>query len=89
MATKKEETAAYDGEERVSFMLPVTGIDAQSMKPLYVGVNGESVRIQPGVPVMLKRKFVEALSNSTDQRLAAWRYMQQQQAKSRKALSEM
>ena len=35
--------------------------------PLFVGVNGETCLIQRGVPVKVKRKFVEVIRNSEAQ----------------------
>lgn len=81
--------SAYNGDELVDYMAPIIGAGDQEMKPLFVCVNGESCAIKPGVPVRLKRKFLDALEHANDQRLAAWRYMQEQQSRGRKALSEM
>ena len=93
LASSKEEgqkpEIAYDGEELVDYMAPLTGVDEQSMKPLFVCVNGESIALKPGVPVKLKRKFVDAIARADDQRIAAWNFMHDQQAAGRKALSEM
>lgn len=80
---------APNGEERVQFALPVTGMDAESMKPVFVCVNGENIYIKPGVPMMIKKKFVEVLQNADDQRLTSWKFMQEQQQNGRKPLSEM
>lgn len=81
--------SAYNGDELVDYMAPIIGAGDQEMKPLFVCVNGESCAIKPGVPVRVKRKFLDALEHANDQRLAAWRYMQEQQSRGRKALSEM
>lgn len=83
------EPSAYNGEELVEYMAPIIGASEQDMKPLFVCVNGESVAIKPGVTVRLKRKFVDALAHASDQRIAAWNYMREQQEAGRKALSEM
>lgn len=80
---------SYNGDELVDYMAPIIGAGDQEMKPLFVCVNGESCAIKPGVPVRVKRKFLDALEHANDQRLAAWRYMQEQQSRGRKALSEM
>lgn len=80
---------AYNGDELVDYMAPIIGAGDQEMKPVFVCVNGESCAIKPGVPVRVKRKFLDALEHANDQRLAAWRYMQEQQSRGRKALSEM
>lgn len=90
-ATASVESAggSYNGDELVDYMAPIIGAGDQEMKPLFVCVNGESCAIKPGVPVRVKRKFLDALEHANDQRLAAWRYMQEQQSRGRKALSEM
>lgn len=80
---------SYNGDELVDYMAPIIGAGDQEMKPLFVCVNGESCAIKPGVPVRVKRKFLDALEHANDQRLAAWKYMQEQQSMGRKALSEM
>ena len=73
-------------EELVDFTLPVFGIDGANMEPLFVAVNGESIAIKPGVPVKIKRKFLEVLEHAQGQQVAALKYMQGEQ---RKALSEL
>lgn len=86
---KTTDDSAYNGDELVDYMAPIIGAGDQEMKPLFVCVNGESCAIKPGVPVRVKRKFLDALEHANDQRLAAWKYMQEQQSRGRKALSEM
>jgi hypothetical protein len=81
--------SAYDGEELVDYMAPIIGPGDQDMKPMFVGVNGETIRIKPGVPVRIKKKFLDALEHANDQRIAAWNFMKQQQDEGRKKLSEM
>ena len=81
--------SAYNGDELVEYMAPIIGASEQDMEPLFVCVNGESVAIKPGVPVMLKRKFVDAIARANDQRIAAWNFMRDAQEAGRKALSEM
>ena len=86
----QEEVVTTDpGEETVDFVLPVVGMDAQALRPLFVCVNGESVALRPGEPVKLKRKFIEAIKNANDQRMAAIRYMLEQQELGRKALENL
>lgn len=93
LAKKNEISApaagAYNGEELVEYTAPIVGGDPNSMKPLFVGVNGETIRLQPGVPVRIKRKFLDAILAANGQQLAAWRYMAEQQQNSRAALSEL
>lgn len=86
---KTTDDSAYNGDELVDYMAPIIGAGDQEMKPLFVCVNGESCAIKPGVPVRVKRKILDTLEHANDQRLAAWKYMQEQQSRGRKALSEM
>lgn len=83
------EPCAYDGDELVEYMAPIVGAGPEAMKPLFVCVNGESIALKPGVPVKIKRKFLDAILQADSQTMAAWRYMAEQQNGSRKALSEM
>ena len=83
------QTSQYNGEELVEYMAPIVGGGPETMKPLFVCVNGESIAIRPGVPVKIKRKFLDAILQADSQNMAAWRYMAEQQNGSRKALSEM
>lgn len=84
---KTENPAVIDrGEEYVEFMVPFSGPDA---KPELIGVNGEFIRVKPGVTVSVKRKFVEAWNNSQAQARAAWQTQVNAQNASRKALAEL
>ena len=73
------------GEEYVDFMIPL-GADSS---PVFIGVNGDTVRVRPGETVQLKRKFVEAYEHSVAQRRAAWRAQSAAQNASRRALAEL
>lgn len=74
------------GEEYVDFMLPFNGADT---KPVMIGVNGEFIRVRPGVTVSVKRKFVEAWLNAQTQERAAWEAQIKAQNAGRKALAEL
>lgn len=87
--TKVPDAGAYDGEELVEYTAPIVGGDPSSMKPLFVSVNGETIALKPGVPVRIKRKFLDAILAANGQQLAAWRYMAEQQQNSRAALNEL
>lgn len=93
MATKKEqekEELTVDlnalGEEYVEFMIPRTGPDD---KAVFIGVNGEAIRVKPGVQVRVKRKFVEAWENSKAQEREAWQTQDRAAKASRKALADL
>lgn len=60
------------GEELVEYTAPL-GSDPEHSAPIFVAVNGESIRIQRGATVWIKRKFVEVLEHARDQELAAYR----------------
>lgn len=54
---------AEDGEEEVLIRLPVK----KGETDLFVGVNGVGIKIQRGVEVKVKKKYVEAIMNSVAQ----------------------
>ena len=64
------EPAAPDMEELVEFTAPLLG--AEGHRDIFVAVNGESLRIKRGVPVMIRRKFLEAIENARQQAYEAW-----------------
>ena len=85
--TEKTESAALDrGEEYVDFMIPFNGTDT---RPELIGVNGEFIRVRPGVQVRVKRKFVEAWEHAQAQERAAWQTQLDAQNRSRRALAEL
>lgn len=84
--TEKDEAPEIDrGEEYVDFMIPFSG----ESKPELIGVNGEFIRVQPGVQVRVKRKYAEAWENSQAQAREAWKTQIRAQEASRKALAEL
>ena len=85
-AAPVKDVAPQDPEELVEYTAPLTTPDA---KPIFVGVNGETVRIQRGVPVKIKRKFYEALMHAQEQELAAFVAQRQAQEASTKSLADM
>ena len=82
----KTEEIVDRGEEYVDFMIPRTG---PSDEAKVIGVNGEFIRVRPGVQVRVKRKFVEAWEHAQDQRNAAWQAQVKRQEASRKALADL
>ena len=89
MATKKEEEVVVEmdrGEEYVDFQIPLSGPDA---KPVLIGVNGEFIRVRPGEPVQVKRKFVEAYMHAKQQEREAWKTQTRAQNASKKALADL
>lgn len=86
-AAKEETTSpAYDPEELVDFMIPRSGPNDRAE---FIGVNGESIRVSPGVPVKIKRKFIEAWEHAKEQEHAAWRAQMRAQSAARKPLAEL
>lgn len=87
----KTESKAQTGtgrEELVEYTAPLLP-GQEGQEDVFVGVNGETVRFKRGVPVKLKRKFVEVLENAQTQELAAWQLMRTAQEQSGKAMAEM
>ena len=75
-----------DGDELVDLVLPIIGVDD---RPVWVCVNGDNCAIQRGVPVRVKKKFVNALSDADKQHLEAVRMMRRAQEEGKRALAEM
>ena len=66
-----------DMEELVDFTAPMdpTGVK----RDILLAVNGESVRIQRGASVRIKRKFLEVWNNASAQAMAARATMEKAQ----------
>lgn len=76
---------AEDSEEEVLIRLPMK----KGEPDLFVGVNGVGIKIQRGVEVKVKKKYVEVIRNSIDQDEATMMLVESLTAeyeKSRKAL---
>lgn len=69
--TKKEE---IDMEERVDFFIPINPAEPNDTD-VVLSINGETVVIQRGEKVKLKRKFVELYQNNEMQNMAAIKYI--------------
>ena len=61
------------GDDYVDYMAPL--LPGKVQKDIFCAVNGETVLIKRGVPVKVKRKFVEALNNAAAQQYAAYQTM--------------
>ena len=89
MAVKKEPEAPAEaidrGEEYVDYLIPMSADNA----PVLIGVNGQTIRVRPGEPVRIKRKFVEAYEHSVAQQAAAWKAQIAAQNASNKALADL
>lgn len=78
---------ANPGEELVDYTAPL--LPNMKRRDVFVAVNGETLRIQRGVSVRIKRKFYEALQNAAKQEFAAFESRQQIQKQSEKPLAAM
>ena len=89
MAAKTEkaegESVIDRGEEYVDFQIPFGGDN----KPVFIGVNGETIRVMPGETVQVKRKFVEVFENAQAQERAAVREQIRAQNASKRALADL
>ena len=86
--TKAEEAVkAYDPNELVEYTAPL--LPGTKQKDLWVAVNGETCVVKRGVPVKIKRKFLEAIQNAQAQQYAAYRAMAQIQKQGEKPAAEM
>ena len=65
-----------DMEALVEYTAPYAA-DLSDMTPVFVAVNGETLRIRRGETVKIKRKFLEALRCAAEQEREAMRYQRQ------------
>ena len=77
---------ADPGEEYVDFLIPRA---APEDRPVFLGVNGESVRVAPGEPVRIKRKFAEVWYAAQTQERAAYETRRRAQDASKTALANL
>ena len=78
---------AYDPDELIEYTAPL--LPGSKQKDIWVAVNGETCVIKRGIPVQIKRKFLEALQNAQAQQYAAYRTMAQIQKQGEKPAAEM
>ena len=74
-------------EELVDYTAPL--LPHLKKRDILVGVNGELLRIQRGVPVKIKRKYYEAIQNAAAQEFAAMEARQDIQRQGAKAMAAM
>lgn len=68
-----EEIAKINGDEYIDYMAPL--LPGSKQKDIFGAVNGETFCVKRGVPVKIKRKFLEALNNAAAQQYAAYQTM--------------
>ena len=83
MSNNKKTDAAG---ETVELLIPRTGPDDRAV---LIGVNGEFIRVLPGVAVQVKRPFAEAFENAKAQDDAAWAARVRAMNAAKKALAEL
>ena len=83
---KSTTVPADSGEELVDFLIPRIGPED---RPVFLGVNGESIRVAPGEPVRVKRKFAEVYFAARAQERAAFEAQQRAREASKKALADL
>lgn len=69
----KPEDKPVDMEELVEYTAPF--IPGNNM-PITVGCNGTIIRIQRGVPVKIKQKYLEIIQHAQEQTVSAYRTQQ-------------
>lgn len=86
MAKTGTAAPAISGEDLVEYTAPRLGPRDQSV---FVGVNGETIRIQRGKPVWIKRKFVEVLEHAQEQEELLLKSIENAQRSSSRALARL
>lgn len=82
MEERKGEREVQNIEDRMNELVEFTApysADINDNTPIFVQVNGESLRIMRGETVTIKRKFLEAIRDSLAQERAAIQYQRVQQ----------
>jgi hypothetical protein len=65
---QKREVVALEGEDYVSIQIE-KATDINQIERPEVGVNGEILQLQRGVPITVPRRYYEALMNAVEERL--------------------
>ena len=86
MANTKDKHPTVPEEEYVDLLIPRVGPDD---RPVLIGVNGEFIRVLPGVTVSVRRRFAEAWENARTQDNEAWEARVRAMNASRRALAEL
>lgn len=85
----EEEKAAYDKHMDELVEVKLFKDNDKYKEPVFVGVNGESIAIERGVRVKIKRKFAEVLDNSDNQDYETALLIEAKSSEGRKAIEEM
>ena len=78
MTMSETKNKALDPEELVDFTAPMDPTGTK--RDILLAVNGETVRIQRGATVRIKRKFLEVWNNAGAQAMAARAAMEKAQS---------
>ena len=75
-----EERAKYEAEMNEEVEVKLFKDNDKYRDPVFVGCNGETIAIERGVKVKIKRKFAEILENSDNQDYETSKLIEQKQA---------
>lgn len=85
----EEEKAEYDKHMDELVEVKLFKDNNKYKEPVFVGVNGETIAIERGVRVKIKRKFAEVLDNSDNQDYETSMLIEAKSSEGRKAIAEM
>lgn len=85
----EEEKAEYDKRMDELVEVKLFKDNNKYKEPVFVGVNGETIAIERGVRVKIKRKFAEVLDNSDNQDYETAMLIEAKSSEGRKAIAEM
>ncbi len=87
MDEKKRAEMVRENEALVEYTAPIDPTGRR--QDITVAVNGETIKLQRGVKVKIKRKFLKVLENAARQSVAACRYQDKAQEAGKRALAEL
>lgn len=89
MSEKKEkvEVKAVDMNEEVDYTAPL--LPGRTQKDVVCLVNGTMLRIKRGVPVKIKRKYLEVLQNAQEQQYAVFNVIDETKKRGEKPIADM
>ena len=89
MSEKKEkvEVKAVDMNEEVDYLAPL--LPGRTQKDVVCLVNGTMLRIKRGVPVKIKRKYLEVLQNAQEQQYAVFNVIDETKKRGEKPIADM